>query len=312
VLLMTSRVLSYAAPNTPVFRRWFMRAIEDLSGRRRLLPLYLRWRAEVAGKTPRMWSEALSIIGTQLKVSGPTDWHTRIPSGPLVVIANHPFGIADGITLLSLAERIGRPYRILLNADFMRLPEIEPFGLPIDFSHTKEALATNLKTRADARRLLKEGVTIAIFPAGGVATAEMPFGQAEELPWKRFVVRLVQQTSATVLPVYFEGQNSPLFHLVSRYSLTLRLSLLVREFRRKVGTTIQSTVGSPVVSALAPSDDGFACIDQLYLLVHHMAPDASSANAVELLPRPLQQRRRYPREPPRGDQPNGEPRRYNR
>ena len=296
---MTSHELSYATARTPPVRRWLMRTIENLSGRGRLLKIYRRWRANSAGG-PRMWRDALDMIGTRLEIDAPADWCARLPDGPLVIVANHPFGIADGIAILSIAERIGRPYRSLLNADFMRLPEVEALGLPIDFNETREALATNLKTRAEARRLLKEGVTLVIFPAGGVATAEKPFGTAEELPWKLFTARLIQQSGATVLPVYFEGQNSALFHFVSRYSLSLRLSLLVLEFRHHIGATIRATIGLPVEwTEIEASANGGSITDELYVRVHRLAPGAENADRAALLPRPPHQRRRYPWDPPR-------------
>ncbi|MFZ1109190.1 MAG: 1-acyl-sn-glycerol-3-phosphate acyltransferase [Rhodomicrobium sp.] len=304
---MTSHDLSYATASTPPIRRWFIRAIENLSGRHRLLKIYYRWRAESAGG-PRMWRDALDMIGARLELNGPADWLDRLPDGPLIVIANHPFGIADGVAILSIAERIGRPYRVLSYSDFMRLPELQAIALPIDFNETKEALATNLKTRSEARRLLKEGVTLVIFPAGGVATAEKPFGKAEELPWKLFTARLIQQSGATVLPVYFEGQNSPLFHFVSRYSVSLRLSLLVLEFGRRIGATIRATVGAPVSwTEIAASADGGSVIDELYVRVHRLAPGGESADRAALLPRPIHQRRRYPWDPPREAAPLAKP-----
>ena len=294
---MTSHELSYATANTPPLRRWLIRTIENLSGRRRLLRIYHRWRAQSAGG-PRMWRDVLDMIGTRLEIDAPADWDARLPNGPLVIIANHPFGIADGVAILSIAERIGRPYRSLLNADFLRLPELEALGLPIDFSETKKALATNLKTRNEARRLLKEGVTLVIFPAGGVATAENPFGKAEELPWKLFTVRLIQQSGATVLPVYFEGQNSAFFHFISRYSLSLRLSLLVLEFRHHIGGTVRARIGSPVPwREIEASANGGSIIDELYVRVHRLAHGAENADRAALLPRPIHQRRRYPWDP---------------
>lgn len=281
-----------------------MRAIEDISGRRRLLPLYYRWRSEIAGKSARMWGDMLDMIRTHLEVRAPAGWNERAYDGPMVMIANHPYGLADGIAMLALAEQLGRPYRILLHADLMRIPEIQPLALPVDFSETEEALATNLRTRAEARRLLKEGVTIVIFPAGGVATADGPFGVAEELPWKQFVVRLIRQSRASVLPVHFEGQNSPLFHFVSRYSETLRLSLLVCEFGRKVGRTIRATVGTPVSCAdLIAGAGERPLIDELYLRVHRLAPGADGVDPSTLLPRPLSQRRRFPWDQPAERQP---------
>ncbi len=292
---MGGRELSYVRPDDPLWKRWFMGAIEDLSGRRRLLPLYRQWRDEIVGKSPRMWSQALDMIGTRLDIDAPADWAATLPQGAVVAIGNHPFGIADGIAMLALMEHTGRPCRLLIHSDFMRVREVEQSGLPIDFSETKEALATNLETRAEARRLLKEGVIIAIFPAGAVATAETPFAAAEDRPWKQFVARLIQQSGAAVLPVYFEGQNSPLFHFVSRYSQTLRLSLLVCEFRHRIGSTMRATVGSPVAwPAISEAGKSGELLDELYLLVHRLAPGASDRDRDALLPRPAHLRRQFP------------------
>jgi len=295
-----SEELSYMSRRDPVWKCWIMRAIENASGRRRLLPVYHRWRAVAATTGPRMMTVLLDMIGTRLDVRAPT-WPIEVPpQAPLVIIANHPFGIGDGIALLALAEALGRPYRILINSDFMKLPEIRPVALPIDFSGTREAIAINLASRSEARRLLRDGVTIVVFPAGGVATAEHPAGKAEELPWKAFTARLIQQAQAAVLPVYFEGQNSALFHLISRYSLTLRLSLLVSEFRHFVGATVRVHVGAVVpFAALASRADRGALTDELYALVHRLAPDAAARGPEHLRPRPAALRRRYPWDPPR-------------
>ena len=306
---MLSEELSYVSARDPLWKRWTMRAIENASGRRKLLPLYHRWRATAVPTSPRAMGAALDLIGTRLEVEAPA-WPIAVPPDvPLVVIANHPFGIGDGIALLALAEELGRPYRILINNDFMKLPEIRPVALPIDFSDRPDAVATNLKSRADARRLLKEGVTIVVFPAGGVATADDFRGRAAELPWKAFTARLIQLAQASVLPVYFEGQNSPLFHLVSRYSLMLRLSLLVSEFRHFVGSTVTAHVGEVVpFAALAARADRAALTAELYALVHRLAPDAAALGPEHLKERPADARRRYPWDPaPKTPPPNPPP-----
>jgi putative hemolysin len=292
---MPSNTFTYASPRDPRWKRWLMRAIEDISGRRSLLPVYYRWRREVAGKSPRMMGALLDMVDARLDIVSGT-WPVDVPAGsPLVVVANHPFGIGDGVALLALAETLGRPYRILINSDFLRVPEIRPHALPIDFSGTPEATETNLATRREARRLLKNGVTIVVFPGGGVATAEHPFGKAEELPWKSFTARLVQLAHAAVLPVFFEGQNSALFHFVSRYSLTLRLALLVSEFRYCVGGTIAAHVGDVVpFGDFRARNDRNALTEELYALVHRLDPGASALGAEHLKQRPVELRRRYP------------------
>jgi putative hemolysin len=300
-----SEILTYASPGDPRWKRWAMRAIEDLSGRRRLLPIYRAWRTEVAGKNPRMMmNELLRMIGTTLDINGGNPdsgtWPVTVPAGtPLVMVANHPFGIGDGIALLALAEQLGRPYRILINSDFLKVPEIRHLALPIDFSDTREAVRTNVESRNAARRLLREGVTIVVFPAGGVATADGLAGTAEELPWKTFTARMIQQAEAAVLPVYFEGQNGWLFHLASRYSLTVRLALMVSELRKFINAKIPVHVGGVVPFAeLADRRDRQGLTDELYARVHQLAPASHHLPLRELRPRPAQLRRRYPWDPP--------------
>jgi putative hemolysin len=301
---MESEILSYASPRDPRWKRWAMHAIEDLSGRRRFLPIYRAWRTEVAGKSPRMMTELLRMIGTTLDINGsgrPSDatWPPAVPCGvPLVMVANHPFGIGDGIAILALAEQLGRPYRILINSDFLKVPEIRHLALPIDFSETREAIKTNVESRNAARRLLREGTTIVVFPAGGVATADHFAGNAEELPWKTFTARMIQQAEAAVLPVYFEGQNGPLFHLASRYSLTVRLALMVSELRKFANATIPVHVGAVVpFSEFAARHDRQALTHELYARVHQLAPAFRHLPLSELKPRPPHLRRRYPWDP---------------
>lgn len=296
---MMSEDLSYASRNDPFWKRWLMRGIENLSGRRALLPIYQRWRKEFAGKSPRMMNEMLGLIGTTLDIRAPA-WPITVPAdAPLVLIANHPFGIGDGIAILALAEDLRRPYRILINSEFMRVPEIRPYALPIDFSETRDAIETNIKSRNEARRSLKEGVTIVVFPGGGVATADTFGGRAEELPWKTFTARLVQQAQASVLPVYFEGQNSRIFHFVSRYSLMFRLSLLVSEFRHFVGTRARVHIGELMPFArLKSQNDRKALTDELYIMVQKLAPHGAEQSDQELMPTPPEKRRRYPWDAP--------------
>jgi putative hemolysin len=95
-----------------------------------------------------------------------------------------------------------------------------------------------------------------------------------------------------VLPVYFEGQNSALFHLVSRYSLSLRLALLVSEFRYCVGASIRTHVGEVVpFAALEARADRSLLTEELYARVHRLAPGAAGRSLEELKARPAHVRR---------------------
>ncbi|WP_366525253.1 lysophospholipid acyltransferase family protein [uncultured Roseibium sp.] len=264
---------SYANPEHPPLKRWTIRTIEGLSGRRKLIDVYEVWKHTMVDTSDNIWSDLLGLINLNVSVED-GEWPPKdLPEGPLVLIANHPYGIGDGLAILSLAEQLNRPFKILINNELLKVPEVRPFSLPVDFEETKEALKTNMQTRKEALRLLQEGTTIIVFPGGGVATAAKPFGRAEELPWKTFTAKMIRSSKATVLPLYFDGQNSWLFHLVSKYSLTLRLALLVREFRRIVGSVMTARAGRPIpFDTLSGFKDQKEVMDFLQTKVLEMAP----------------------------------------
>ncbi|SKA07137.1 1-acyl-sn-glycerol-3-phosphate acyltransferase [Consotaella salsifontis] len=263
--------LTYSRPDDPPMRRWAIRSMEQISGRGRLAELYERWRERVErGGTPA-FGEMLRLMRIDLAISG--HWPLAELPQRLVIVANHPFGIGDGAAVLSLAESLGRPFRILIASELMKIPEMAAYGLPVVFSETKEALAANRATRQEALRLLAEGTTIVIFPAGGVATAPRIFGRALDLPWKHFTARLVRSAGASVLPVHVEGQNGPLFHLVSKWSQTLRYGLLIGAFRRLYGRTIRLNVGQIIShDALIAGGGGRIMTESLREAVFALAP----------------------------------------
>lgn len=269
---MRFKELSYANDGDPRLKRWLIRSIEGLSGRDRYARLYDIWRSDIIGKSDRVFAKLLDLIGVELDVKG--NWPLEsIPTEPIVIVANHPFGIGDGVAVLALAEQLGRPFKVLIHNDLLKVPEMAPYSLPISFEETRQALAMNIKSRHEAMRLLKDGTTIIVFPAGGVATARKGFGLAEDLPWKMFPAKLIQATGASVLPIYFEGQNGRLFHLASRVSMTLRLSLLIHEFRRLSGRTITAHVGKVLTwETLSCGGDRKNLLDRLYEAVFSMQP----------------------------------------
>ncbi|NMG39999.1 glycerol acyltransferase [Chelativorans sp. ZYF759] len=233
--------LSYANDSQPPAVRAFIRGVEALAGRDRFAGLYEQWRSEIFPTGERVFARMLELIDLKVRRTGACA--VPAPGDPLVIVANHPFGIGDGIAVLSLAESLGRPFRVMIHADLLRVSEMADYALPVDFSETRDAIKRNMAVRHEALKLLREGVTIVVFPAGGVATAPRGFGPAEDLPWKLFPARLIQEGKAAVLPVHFRGQNGALFHLASRLSPTVRTSLLIHEFAKLSGKTIDMHIG---------------------------------------------------------------------
>ena len=252
---------TYAAPEDAPWRRAVIHGIEQLTGKPRLWRLYSEYCAGPAADD--FFAEAVERLSLSLNLDRRE--LARIPrQGPLVVVANHPFGVVDGIVLGYLLSRVRADFRIVVHSALCRLPELQPYLLPIDFAETREARATNIATRRQALRELKEGHAIAIFPGGGVATARSPLGRAEELEWKPFVGRMVQEGGATVVPIFFEGQNSRLFQMVSQVSMTLRLALLFHEVVNKMNRPVRLRIGAPLTSSqLAHFEDRRALTEYL-------------------------------------------------
>ena len=272
--------LTYANPADHKLKQWLIRRVEALSGRDYFADLYEIWRRDFVGKSQRVMGDMMRLINVDLAVQG-EHWPPKsLPAAPLVIIANHPFGIGDGIAVCAMAEQLGRPFRVIINNDLLKVPEIRPYSLPIDFGENREAIQMNLETRKEAVRLLKQGITIIVFPAGGVATARKGFGKAVDLPWKLFPAKLIQAAGAAVVPIYFEGQNTRLFQFASQISLTMRLSLLIREFRRLSGKTIVARVGELIPAAtLAAIRDRRVMTEYLFEAVFSMRRDISRAGS---------------------------------
>lgn len=235
---------TYADVNDPWWKKRLIEAVEFSTGRAKIERLYNEIRdLEVLPKT--LWSLGLQQL--QVKMLYDVEQLQKIPrTGPLVFIANHPYGIVDGLMLAALVAEVRDEFVFLVNEVLTRDERLSPFLLPIDFRETKEALRTNLESRDKAIQRLKAGEALAIFPSGAVATSQSWFGPAVDLEWKNFVLKLIQQSRATVVPLFIEGQNSRLFQMVSQVSMPLRLGLLLYETLNKMKRTIRVTIGDPI------------------------------------------------------------------
>lgn len=236
--------LTYADPEDSWLKVQLIRAVEVATGRLKLERIYRALKRDPQ-RMDEFFGEALRLGRINIDQDG-LEAHNIPAEGPLIFIANHPFGLVDGLMLCDLAMRCRGRFQILLNARLCKDDDLEPYFLPVDFNENRAAMATIIETKRLALETLRANGTIVIFPSGGVATAPLMGGRAEELPWTTFTAKLVSQSQATVVPVYFHGQNSRLFHVASAIGETARTAILLFEARNKLGKRFRMTVGEPL------------------------------------------------------------------
>ncbi len=234
--------LSYASYFEDPVKRRFIRTVERLSGQPKIKKLYDHYREHLSQDVP-FFEAAMRLLDLDVRFSASR--HAEMPKdGPLVVVANHPFGVLDGLVISWLVSLRRNDFKVLTNSALDGIPEARPYLLPVDFSGTKEATEANVAMRRDAMAHIKAGGCIIVFPGGGVATTPRPFDRtAVDDSWKPFTAKLITHSNASVTPVYFEGQNSRLFQLASHVSLELRLALVFREVKRRMGKALPVAIG---------------------------------------------------------------------
>lgn len=239
-----ARDISYSYSAQTRSGRAMIRTMENLTGRIGLIKRAEGYEREVA-EGRDFWLVMVERYGLTLDVIGGS--LANIPrEGPLVLIANHPYGILDGLMMGHILSQTRPDFRILAHHVFRKAPDLNRIILPIDFDETKEAMALNLQTRRVAHDYLGNGGAIGIFPGGTVSTAIKPFAQPLDPSWRAFTARLVGRSNAKVVPVFFDGHTSRLFQIASHLHYTLRMGLLIKEFSKRVDTSVRVVVGEPI------------------------------------------------------------------
>jgi len=269
---MDDYLFSYATRSDPPVKRGLIRLVERATGQPTLKRLYFENQ-----RSPRphesFWQAAVRTLALDVRYDSRA--LARMPkTGPVVVVANHPYGVLDGIVISWLVEKVRSDFVVLTHSALMRAPEVRDFILPIDFSATEEAQRTNLASRAAARAQLERGGVVVVFPAGGVSTAPDRLGRkpAVDMRWQPFVSQLIQRSKATVVPIWFGGQNSRLFQIASHVSQTLRLSLIFHEVKARIGAILQVEIGAPIsFEALKATKDRQVLADELRVRTYALA-----------------------------------------
>lgn len=249
------RRLSYAGTFKNPFKAGTIRAIEWLTAKVQLLRLIRDFEKSGAPFGAPFWPKAIRHMG--IRIDTPDSEIARIPAtGPLVVVANHPSGLVDGMIMAEMINRVRSDFRILTRSLLTGIPEVAEFMIPVPFPHEDNARELGLQMRDETMRHLKAGGVIILFPAGKVAMSETWFGPAVEAEWNVFTHKIVRSSGATILPIFFPGQNSRAFLMANKLSDTLRQGLLLFEIKRSLFKPQRPVIGEPIPATVLKDWEG--------------------------------------------------------
>lgn len=220
----------------PDLVRSFLRAALQL---RDLEDLYAAARLRPGGALSRSLLEVLDVrcdINEQEL--------RRIPAeGPLVMVANHPYGLLDGIVLDHLLLRVRPDVKILTNSLLLNIPELQSRCLPVEVFGRADEKVGRLKSLL---RWLRGGGGAAFFPAGEVSSWQPRMHTITDSVWSPAAARCAALTRATVVPIHFAGVNSLGFQLAGLIHPRLRTARLPGELMNKRGHVVKVRIGHPI------------------------------------------------------------------
>tara|TARA_B100001250_G_scaffold340520_1_gene308231 strand:+ start:1765 stop:2601 length:837 start_codon:yes stop_codon:yes gene_type:complete len=234
---------TFASSEVNVLSQQFIKITEFLTGKLILKKLYDQYILE-DNPPENFWNDAIKKLKFNLQANF-KDGSFIPKKGRLIIVSNHAFGVADGLSLCSIVSNIRQDYKIITHKVLRQAEAVKDKIIPIDFSLSRAAVLSNINARKQAETVLQNDGVIIIFPSGQIATKEsLRFNtKANDGDWKQFVSKLIVKTKSPVLPSYFEGQNSHFYHIANKMGQTFRYSLLMYELTRKIGDTINLHFG---------------------------------------------------------------------
>ena len=226
----------------------------------------------------------LARLGITVRID--PDELRRIPAhGPVVAVANHPFGMLEGAILADALAKVRPDSKVLANSLLSAIPELRERCIFINPFGQRSAAAANAAALRECLAWLRRGGMIVTFPAGEVAHMDWKHGVLADPVWHPPIARLAQIAGATALPIFFTGANSAMFQIVGAVHPRLRTASLPRELLNKRGQTIDVRIGQAIGSATLRSfSDAREAIEYLRCRTYALDRGCTTRGAVISFP----------------------------
>ena len=169
--------------------------------------------------------------------------------GPFIIVCNHPFGAIDGIILLSMIGKVRPDIKILTNFLLSYIPNLEKSFFPVNPFTDRKGLRSSLKGLKMAKKHLENGGALALFPAGEVSSNNNKEHVVKDIEWQPSVIKLIKNAKVPVVPLFFSGQNSALFHFLGKIHPLLRTVRLPHELSNKRNKEVSISIGKSVTAS---------------------------------------------------------------
>ena len=233
----------------PSIGSFIERAIEDILGLTELSSLYAHAITENTVQDS-FYDTVLKTMNCTYEANG----MEYIPKdGPVIVVANHPFGGIEGILLGSILGRTRPDFTIMANSLLGRIPQFRDSMIFVNPFGGNEAIAENRKGLKEAIHWLKNDGIVGVFPAGEVSHYQPSMGMITDPYWNANIVRMAKMTDATIIPMFVHGHNSLFFQAMGMIHPRLRTMLLPREYLRKKNAHCRISIGKPIQRQLLQS-----------------------------------------------------------
>jgi putative hemolysin len=171
--------------------------------------------------------------------------------GGFVTVSNHPYGALDGIILMRLIYAQRPDYRLMANYLLQKVEPLKELFIPVNPFQNEGHDERNIAGFRKIITLLNADTPVGFFPSGEVSTWQMNKRKITDKPWDKSVVRLLKKAEKPIVPIYFEGGNSRLFHTLGLIHPLLRTAKLPSEFLNMQGAVIKLRIGKPILPSEA-------------------------------------------------------------
>lgn len=170
----------------------------------------------------------------------------RLPKDtPFVTISNHPYGGIDGMILIKLFREKFPEYKMLVNYMLQKIDPLNNCFIDVNpFEGSENRSKDNILGVRKAFAHIRAGHPMGIFPAGEVSSYHE--GKIRDKQWDHNSIRFIKSLRVPIIPVYFKGSNSTLFHLLGAIDPKLRTAKLPSELLNKKNRSIEVRIGYPI------------------------------------------------------------------